>query len=98
MLEGDVEFIGVDGDERYTTRASAGSTISIPNMAYHAYRNVGTTKARMIAVTSPAGLEKFFDDLGLPVSDRTLPPTPDQLPSGEAIGALFAKHHMSFLP
>ena len=91
VLDGDVEFTGVDGDERYTTKASAGSTISIPYMVYHAYRNVGATKARMIAVTSPAGLEAFFDDLGLPVSDRAQPPTQDQLPSGEAIGALFTK-------
>jgi quercetin dioxygenase-like cupin family protein len=97
VLEGDVEFTGVDGDTRYTTRASAGSTISIPYMVFHAYRNVGTTKAKMLAVTAPAGLEKFFEDLGLPVTDPAAPPTPDQLPSAEQIGALFEKHHMRFI-
>jgi quercetin dioxygenase-like cupin family protein len=98
VLEGEVEFTGVDGDERYTVKAGAGSTISIPYMAFHAYRNVGTSKAKMLAVTSPAGLEKFFEDLGLPVTDPAVPPTTDQLPSSEAIGALFAKHQMLFLP
>jgi mannose-6-phosphate isomerase-like protein (cupin superfamily) len=98
VIEGDMEFIGVEGDERYTVHASAGSTISIPYMVFHAYRNAGTTKAKMICVTAPAGLEKFFEDLGLPVTDPAIPPTPDQLPSPEAIGALFAKHHMKFLP
>ncbi|MBI1260001.1 MAG: cupin domain-containing protein [Chloroflexi bacterium] len=98
VLEGEVEFTGVDGDERYTVTASAGSTLSIPNMVFHAYRNVGTTKAKMVCATAPAGLEKFFEDLGLPVTDPTTPPTPEQLPSPEAIGALFEKHHMRFMP
>jgi quercetin dioxygenase-like cupin family protein len=98
VIEGELEFTGVDGDERYTVRAGAGSTISIPDMVFHAYRNIGTTKAKMICVTSPVGLEKFFEDLGLPVTDPTVPPTPDQLPSLEAIGTLFKKHNMEFLP
>jgi hypothetical protein len=67
-------------------------------MVFHAYRNIGTSKARMVCVTSPAGLEKFFEDLGLPVTNPAIPPTLDQPPSPEAIGALFAKHHMKFLP
>ncbi len=98
VLEGEVEFTGVDEETRYTVQASAGSTISIPYMAFHAYRNVGTTKAKMLAVTSPAGLEKFFDDLGLPVTDPAVPPTLDQLPSLEQVASLFEKHHMRFLP
>lgn len=98
VLDGVVEFTGVDSDARYTVRATAGSTISIPDMVFHAYRNVGAGKAKMVCVTSPAGLEKFFEDLGLPVTDPTTPPTPDQLPSPEAIGALFAKHRMKYLP
>src|SRR3954471_10973195 len=55
VLEGDVEFTGVDGNQRYTTQASAGSTLSIPSMVFHAYRNVGATKAKMVCVTAPAG-------------------------------------------
>ena len=98
VIDGEVEFTGVDGDERYTAIATAGSTISIPYMVFHAYRNVGASKAKMIAVTSPAGLEKFFDDLGIPVTDPTTPPSMDQMPSVEAMGALFEKHHMRFLP
>jgi quercetin dioxygenase-like cupin family protein len=98
VLEGQVEFTGVDGDERYRVVAGPGSTISIPNMVFHAYKNVGATKAKMVCTTSPAGLEKFFEDLGLPVTDPAVPPTPEQLPAPEAIGALFEKHHMRFLP
>lgn len=98
VLEGEFEFTSVDGEERHTMHASAGSTISIPDMAFHAYRNVGTSKGKMLAVTSPAGLEKFFDDLAMPVTDPAVPPTPEQLPSPEKVGELFAKHHMRFLP
>jgi quercetin dioxygenase-like cupin family protein len=97
VLDGEMEFTAVDGDERYSVRASAGSTISIPDKVFHAYRNVGSGKAKMVCATSPAGLEQFFEDLGLPVTDPTTPPTPDQLPSPEAIGALFEKHHMRYL-
>ncbi len=98
VLDGEFEFTGVDGEERYSVRAGAGSTISIPNMAYHAYKNVGTSKGHMVCVTAPAGLEGFFDDLALPVTDPTKPPTPEELPPFEKVAALFAKHHMGFLP
>jgi quercetin dioxygenase-like cupin family protein len=70
LLEGELEatFRG----ERSTVRA--GETVNIPANAPHQFRNVSSQPVRMFCICSPAGQERFFEEVGVRVETRTTPP------------------------
>jgi uncharacterized cupin superfamily protein len=72
LLEGEIEatFRG----KKVTVRA--GDTLNIPANAPHQFRNASSATVRMICICSPAGLEKFFMEVGVPVATRTTPAPP----------------------
>lgn len=70
VLEGELE-IRV-GEETFT--AGAGSFIHLPRGVAHSYQNVGTGLARFLTFLAPAGLERFFEEVGKPGSDPLFPP------------------------
>jgi len=61
VLEGEHE---VSIGER-TIRASAGSVVYGPRNVSHAYKNVGATSGKILGFVAPAGLEKFFEEVGI---------------------------------
>ena len=66
----------------------AGETISIPANAPHQFHNASVKPVRLLCVCSPAGLEEFFMEVGVPVATRTTaPPKLD----GAAMAAFIAK-------
>jgi quercetin dioxygenase-like cupin family protein len=70
LLEGEIEatFRGRKAAVR------AGDTLHIPANAPHQFHNSSGSAVRMICICSPAGLEKFFMEVGVPVATRTTPP------------------------
>jgi len=70
LLEGQMEatFRG----KRSTVRA--GETLNIPANAPHQFHNASGEAVRMLCICSPAGQEKFFLEVGVPVATRTTPP------------------------
>jgi quercetin dioxygenase-like cupin family protein len=60
VLEGEYEF-NVGGQR---IRAPGGTFVFGPRGVAHSFRNIGATPARMLIVTQPAGIEKFFEELG----------------------------------
>ena len=59
MLEGKYEFrVG-----NRVIPATAGSYLFAPRGIPHAYKNVGTTPSKHLTIISPAGLERYFDEL-----------------------------------
>ncbi|MGH7849804.1 MAG: cupin domain-containing protein, partial [Thermodesulfobacteriota bacterium] len=77
-LEG--EFSIVLGGEEF--RAKPGDFISLPRGIRHSFRSDSDKIGRMLVIVSPSGFEKFFDAVGEPVDDDTIPPPP---PSKEHI-------------
>jgi mannose-6-phosphate isomerase-like protein (cupin superfamily) len=78
LLEGelDVTFRG----RKSTVRA--GDTVNIPSNAPHQFHNASNTPVRMICICSPAGNDRFFLEVGVPVATRTTPPpamNPEQM-------------------
>jgi quercetin dioxygenase-like cupin family protein len=97
VLEGEIEatFRG--------TRAMVhtGETVNIPANAPHFFHNAGPMPARVLCICSPAGLEKFFLEVGTPVTGRTtLPPELSESQKEEFIrraSALAPKYRMELL-
>ena len=72
-------FIVLDGEIEATFRGKqtvvhAGQTINIPANAPHRFQNKSANPARLICICSPAGQEKFFLEVGVPVATRTTAP------------------------
>jgi quercetin dioxygenase-like cupin family protein len=72
-------FILLEGEIAATFRgkkstARAGDTLNIPANAPHQFHNASTSPVRMLCICSPAGQDKFFLEIGVPVATRTTPP------------------------
>lgn len=85
VLEGQVEF--QVGDE--TVQAIAGTTVYLPCDTPHAFTIVGDTPAKMLILLTPAGLEKYFEELSQLPSD--------QPPDLEEICAISARYGIELL-
>ncbi|HTU52979.1 MAG TPA: cupin domain-containing protein [Acetobacteraceae bacterium] len=92
LLEGELEFTF----RGKTSTVRAGATVNIPANAPHAFRNASGAAVRMLCMATPAGLEKFFLEVGDPVDSRTAPPpklTPEEIDARQKkAGSLLAKY------
>jgi uncharacterized RmlC-like cupin family protein len=66
VLQGEYRFQA--GDEKF--RVSAGGMAFGPRGVPHGFQNLGDETARLLIITTPAGLERFFEDFA------ALPPGP----------------------
>lgn len=71
-------FILLEGELEATFRGKkslvqAGDTVNIPANAPHQFHNASSKPVRLICICAPAGLEKFFLEIGVPVAARTTP-------------------------
>jgi quercetin dioxygenase-like cupin family protein len=71
VMEGQLEF-SVNGK---TVKAAAGTFLHLHKGSLHTFKN-GSNPARLLVQVSPAGLEKFFDEVGHPLKDRSAPAIP----------------------
>jgi quercetin dioxygenase-like cupin family protein len=99
-------FILLEGEMQATFRGKksivrAGDTLNIPANAPHQFHNVSTAPVRMLCICSPAGQEKFFMEVGVPVPTRTTPPPKlgkeEQAAFIEKVKALAPKYHTELL-
>ena len=56
--------------------ATAGDFVQIPRGSVHAFRNAGSTTARMLLFFSPAGMDSYFEEVLEPVQNRSVPIPP----------------------
>ncbi len=56
-----------------TFAASAGSFVHLPRGVIHPYKNVDVAPAKFLSLMVPAGLEKFFEEVGKPGTDASSP-------------------------
>ena len=52
-------------------KATTGDFVQIPRGTIHAFLNAGSTIARMLLFFSPAGMDKYFEEVLEPVQDRS---------------------------
>lgn len=94
VLEGSVEF-SLDGR---TFTAGVGSVVYLPKGHLHTHRAVGNGKARVLALYTPAGLERFIEEAGTPVTDPKATPAPPAMPVLEKIVAIARDHGIEVPP
>ena len=77
--------------------ATTGDFVQTPRGAVHAFRNVGNKTARMLLFFSPAGMDKYFEEVLEPIQDRSaaIPPVTDAL-IARTVGA-GPKHGIEFV-
>jgi len=69
VLEGELVF--QIGERRNV--AQTGTTVFVPRGTVHTYQNFGECSARLLIVVSPAGLDRFFQELSDHTGDSPLP-------------------------
>lgn len=84
VIKGQIEIM-VNGK---TTVLEAGDTAFAPKNIPHAWKVVGTEKAKMITSAFPAGIEKMFQKLA---------DLPDGPPDFEKVAQICGNHGISFL-
>ncbi len=78
VLEGELAF-HVDGRD---IAAGAGSWVTLARGSLHHFKNVGDRPARMLIVVTPAGLERFFLEVGRAAGEgdgESRPSTPEDI-------------------
>ena len=78
ILEGEFEFYR---EGQAPLRVSRGDYIHTPKGVVHTYHNVGTAIGRMFGLAVPAGIERFYAEVGQPAGGATEPPPPAGEPS-----------------
>jgi quercetin dioxygenase-like cupin family protein len=69
----------------------AGGAATVPMGLPHTFR-VDSDTARVLVLSTPAGLERFVRDAGIPAAAPTLPPAGAPRPSADALAEIFRAH------
>lgn len=77
------------GSERF--RLDAGATGVVPASVAHTFR-VDSDTARVIVLSTPAGIERFVRDGSVPAMAPTVPPAETPRPSPEQLEQIFRSH------
>lgn len=93
VLEGELEIVA--GGQTFTARA--GSLVHLPKDVPHGYTNAGTMPARFLTLLVPAGLERFFEQVGKPGTDLAAPPPFDDEDIDRLV-AIAAEYGVTVLP
>lgn len=68
IIEGDF-VIELDGE---SSPLSAGQTVHVPRGVIHSSANVGERPGRRVVLFSPAGMERFFPEVGVSTADSRI--------------------------
>ena len=94
VVSGSLEILM--GDKTYT--AKAGDFVYIPRGTVHRFKNVGKGMAVQFVTFSPAGVEKFFQEVFPEVKDRKAAPPPITEELIKKLNDTAPKYGMKMLP
>jgi quercetin dioxygenase-like cupin family protein len=83
ILDGEIEFHV--GDKKF--RAGAGEVVYAPKNVPHHFNIISKTAKALLLIT-PAGIETFFKEFGVPAQTLDLPPIPKTNPREEEFAAM----------
>jgi mannose-6-phosphate isomerase-like protein (cupin superfamily) len=94
ILEGEVEF----HLDNQTIMATPGTFLHSPKGQVHSFINIGRKPAKMLCWTTPAGIEKFFTQVGIRVENSEALPPPITQATIERIVATAPEYGIEILP
>jgi len=93
VLEGSFSFLHEDR----TLGGGPGMFLRVPKGVLHTFSNAGTAPGRVLLIVSPAGLDDFWEEVGLPAGDRATPPAPDPGAMARVL-ELAPRYHLELRP
>lgn len=84
-------------DEEIVT-ATAGTFLHSPKGQRHSFQNVGEEPGRMLCWVTPAGIEKFFVEIGTPAQDKFAVSPPQEKPDLEKLTKAAAQYGIEIIP
>ena len=69
LLDGNLTYRA--GDDLF--QMSVGDFVWLPQTMPHAFRVTSKSPAKVLALTTPAGLLRLYDEVGMPTKERRLP-------------------------
>ena len=87
VLEGDLTVLIADR----TISASAGSFAFVPRGTVHTFSNQSASDARFLAIISPAGFERAFEEMA------DVAPSADQAPDMDRLMAIARKYNLEIV-
>ena len=78
--------------------ASAGAFVYLPKGVVHTHRAGGGAVARALVIQSPAGVERFIEEAGKPVTNPAARPAPPEMSELGRIVAIAQKHGIEVPP
>ena len=87
MLDGELTIVA--GDERF--QLGPGGAAAVPLGIPHTFR-VDSDTARVLVLSTPAGLERLVRDASIPAAAATLPPADAPRPAPDELARIFAAH------
>lgn len=94
VLKGECEF--QLGEE--TVVPPPGTFLHSPKGQMHRFKNIGLQPAILLCWCTPAGLEKFFAEVGVPAADPLAPPMPVSPADIEKVLATAPKYGLEIVP
>ena len=85
----DGQLVVQAGERRFAL--GPGGTAAVPMGVPHTFR-VDSETARVLVLSTPAGLERFVRDGSVPATAATLPPADAPRPSGAELARIFEAH------
>ena len=68
VLDGDFSFpYGSSKD----TKSSKAQFTYVPRGEFHTYKNIGSSPGKLLVTITPPHFEKFFQEIGIPIEDKT---------------------------
>ena len=77
VLEGD--FLFPYGSKE--TKAGKGQFMYGPRGEFHTYKNIGSSFGKLLVVTTPPQFEKFLQEIGIPIDDKSSFQPPPIIPT-----------------
>jgi quercetin dioxygenase-like cupin family protein len=53
------------------TKAGIGQFMYVPRDEFHTYKNNGSSFGKLLVIITPPKFEKFFEEIGIPVDDKS---------------------------
>lgn len=63
------------------TKAGIGQFMYVPRGEFHTYKNIGSSFGKLLVIITPPQFEKFFEEIGIPVDDKSSFQPPQITPS-----------------